>query len=71
VPWHSLQVGAFASFFAKRVPCTLSTYWRPTSAWQEEQSTFCLIVSQGRRWDAVTSEWHWLQEILAWREPAR
>src|SRR5512143_4192555 len=71
VPWHSLQVGALGSFLAERRPCTLSTYCRPPSAWHDEQSTFCLIVSQGRRWDAVTSEWHWLQDTLACLEPAR
>ena len=29
-----------------------------------------VIVSQGRRCETCTSEWHWLQEILEWREPS-
>ena len=28
------------------------------------------MVSQGRTREALTSEWHWLQATLAWREPA-
>ena len=42
----------------------------PTASWHFEQSTFLVMVSQGRKCETCTSEWHWLQAILAWREPA-
>ena len=71
VPWHSLQVGRVRVVLARpaRRACCVWYCW-PTSAWQDAQSTFLVIVSQGRTCDALTSEWHWLQAIFAWRDPA-
>jgi len=58
-----LHVGAFASLAAWSCPWRLFWYCRPTSAWHDAQSTFCVIVSQGRTWEAFTPAWHWLQAI--------
>ena len=40
MPWHSLQVGALASFLATSCPWMLVAYCWPISAWQDAQSTF-------------------------------
>ena len=37
----------------------------PTSAWQESQSTFWVMVSQGRFRETLTPEWHWEQATCA------
>ena len=68
VPWHSLQDGAFGSPSSMSFPCRLRAYCCATSVWQAPQSTFVLIVSQGRRCETLTPEWHCEQATLAWRE---
>jgi len=57
------------SFFATSWPCIDFWYCCASSLWHDEQSTFFVIVSHGRRREAFTSLWHWLQAIFACREP--
>ena len=45
-------------------------YCSTCAAWQTLQSTFLVIVSQGRVCDGETSVWHWAQAVLACVEAA-
>src|SRR5512143_168458 len=65
VPWHSVHEGAFGSPSRRSLPCRLRTYCCAISVWHAPQSTFLAIVSQGRRRDTFTPEWHCAQATFA------
>ena len=68
VPWHSVQDGAFGSPSSMSFPCRLRAYCCATSVWQAPQSTFVLIVSQGRTRETLTPEWHCEHATFTCRE---
>ena len=63
--WQSRQAGASGSFLAARVPWMLVLYCSTCAAWETPQSTFFVIVSQGRVCEGATSLWHCAQAVLA------